>query len=79
MVYRLIFSPDGKNWINDRANNYTEDAIHKAIFAGRQFCIINKFAKTKVINASTGFVIWDSEAEIENHPDCEIALARARN
>jgi len=74
--YRILFAPDGIHVINDNANDRSDPA--KAVMAAREFCMINHQATAKVVNAKTGFVIWDSEEEVRNHPECWIAQARSK-
>jgi hypothetical protein len=74
--YRILFAPDGRHVINDRANDRTNPS--EAVMAAREFCMINHQATAKVVNAETRFVIWDSEDEVKNHPDCWIAQARRK-
>ena len=78
MSYRLLFAPDGVHWVNHKDNNVPLEKLSESINEARTFCMTNGFGKVKIINIRTKQVIWSSEEEVKNHPDCWIAQARTK-
>lgn len=61
-MYRILFAPDGKHWVDDKANNRKDPVA--AVQEARIFeAVTSGQARTKVINAKTRFVIYDSSKQ----------------
>ena len=57
MTYRILFAPDGEHWVNDSVNNRKDPS--QAVLEINEFCYFDKFARAKLVNTKTGFVLYE--------------------